>query len=430
MIARISLPIFAFSAVLGCCVYKPVCGFAGGSTFVIHPRRNRLSQEAAANNRVTRFSSTDGVMEPSTTSLDQSPTFGLYEVQEQLLVDRGAYEETIMNEHVESLQAHNPKGSGTSGGFASVANSKSRNSKSKQRSVTTSKTSQSQLQQIGRAHAQVLQRDGVVRIDNVLSKSAAEALRTWVFDHRDESIRLMEQGEIQSLDRFADVLLKSNRCDLTLPLGPAPVMDALFQVLCQSAVSDTLLATFSSDGSGSKDDTSETPVLYEFSTLISDPGSQRQVVHPDNPIQLHRGAQLQAASEPVLLTCFVALQDVQLEMGPTVWLPGTHIRQAHEQFFQNDASKDQLLQSSTKVLGVLPQGCCALYDSRVLHCGSANRSDRSRALFYFSFRNPKIPYPGNPASIRRSIGAAQYRLPQLQRILREYKSSGQQFELG
>jgi hypothetical protein len=48
------------------------------------------------------------------------------------------------------------------------------------------------------------------------------------------------------------------------------------------------------------------------------------------------------------------------------------------------------------VLGLLPKGCCAIFDSRTLHCGGANRSDKSRALFYFTFKNPKIGDPGNP----------------------------------
>lgn len=48
------------------------------------------------------------------------------------------------------------------------------------------------------------------------------------------------------------------------------------------------------------------------------------------------------------------------------------------------------------VLGLLPKGCCAIFDSRTLHCGGANRSDTSRALFYFTFKNPKIGDPGNP----------------------------------
>lgn len=55
-----------------------------------------------------------------------------------------------------------------------------------------------------------------------------------------------------------------------------------------------------------------------------------------------------------------------------------------------------------------------IYDSRVLHCGSANRSsNRCRAIFYFSFRHPDIMYPGNPPSIRHDLQVEQLTLESL-----------------
>jgi len=64
-------------------------------------------------------------------------------------------------------------------------------------------------------------------------------------------------------------------------------------------------------------------------------------------------------------------------------------------------------------LGTLAKGCCSIYDSRLLHCGSANRGKDSRAIFYFSFRNPAVAYPGNPASIRAELGSAKITLNDL-----------------
>jgi ectoine hydroxylase-related dioxygenase (phytanoyl-CoA dioxygenase family) len=159
-------------------------------------------------------------------------------------------------------------------------------------------------------------------------------------------------------------------------------------------------------------------VLYELSCLISDPGSQRQNVHPDNPVIEQSNL---SGNEPTLLTCFVALQDINLDMGPTVWIPKTHTKEVHEKF-QNeqpgydgeDSPKDEILRNSPHKLGMLKKGSCAIFDSRLLHCGSANRSeDTPRALFYFSFKNPKVGYPGNPASIRKEIGDANLGLEQL-----------------
>jgi ectoine hydroxylase-related dioxygenase (phytanoyl-CoA dioxygenase family) len=75
------------------------------------------------------------------------------------------------------------------------------------------------------------------------------------------------------------------------------------------------------------------------------------------------------------------------------------------------------------VLGTLSKGSCAIFDSRCLHCGTANRSDQSRALFYFSFKSPKVGHPGNPGSIRKGLGTAQVTLKALQDDL-EMRSDG------
>ena len=92
-----------------------------------------------------------------------------------------------------------------------------------------------------------------------------------------------------------------------VPLGDELITQALEEALCQSPVGATVASVFSDDA-----------VLHEFSCLMSDPGSQRQVIHPDTPYIEGKG--------PVLYTCFIALQDVTMDMGPTVWLPRTHTK--------------------------------------------------------------------------------------------------------
>ena len=112
-------------------------------------------------------------------------------------------------------------------------------------------------------------------------------------------------------------------------------------------------------------------MLYEFSTLISDPGSQRQVIHPDTP---YGGAGGAARDDPVLFTTFVALQDIRLDMGPTLFLPRTHTHEMHERFRDQKAGKDDLLKSVPSKCGLLPKGSATVFDSRLLHAGSANLS--------------------------------------------------------
>ena len=115
----------------------------------------------------------------------------------------------------------------------------------------------------------------------------------------------------------------------------------------------------------------------------------------------------------MLFTVFIALQDIRLDMGPTTFLPGTHTLNAHTAFQDNDATngesrKDKLISGNEAVLGMLPKGSCSIFDSRLLHAGTSNQSESdSRALFYFSFKKKTVGYPGNPASIRTELGAAQ-----------------------
>ena len=225
---------------------------------------------------------------------------------------------------------------------------------------------------------------------------------------RYQSEKEVKEGTIQPIQRFADVLLKQNRCDLTIPLGDEIISKALEESLCKSPVGSTIASIFTEDA-----------ILHEFSCLMSDSGSQRQNVHPDTPYLDGKG--------PVLYTCFIALQDVRLDMGPTTWFPKTHNKEAHDAFKDSspsegggDSPKDNLIKTQPAVLGTLPKGSCAIFDSRTLHCGTANKSDQSRALFYFSFKNPSVGYPGNPASIRQELANANVSLGALMEDLQSF----------
>ena len=87
-----------------------------------------------------------------------------------------------------------------------------------------------------------------------------------------------------------------------------------------------------------------------------------------------------------LYTFFVALQDVESNMGHTTFLPRTHCRAAHDLFNAGPRQKAQLIAASPAVQSGLAKGDAAIFDSRVLHCGGENSSlDRRRVLFYFTF---------------------------------------------
>jgi ectoine hydroxylase-related dioxygenase (phytanoyl-CoA dioxygenase family) len=329
------------------------------------------------------------VVDPAGTT-DVTVKAMLYKEQENILVGRGELEGTLMADTHTPIAASVVKGAGSSGGFGGGG-----------------KSPKQQLKTQAKAHAAVLRRDGVVRIDNVLPADQADQVRKFAYDLRQLSEEEVSRGEVTAKQRFANVLLKENRCDLTIPLGSKVIADALSSLLLDSAVGQTMQILLGPDA-----------VLYELSCMMSDPGSQRQVVHPDTPCS-------NDIDDPVLYTCFVALQDVQLDMGPTTWLPGTHTVDNHRLFRDEstpdgqESNKDKLLRTQPSVLGLLPKGSCGVFDSRLLHCGGANTSQTSRAIFYFSFKNHKIGNPGNPGSIRLEY-ISKFALSELEKELTLY----------
>lgn len=228
-----------------------------------------------------------------------------------------------------------------------------------------------------------LSQEGVVRLNGIISASTAATLREEILHRRADAFEAISSGgEDDWRNYFADVLLKRNRCDLLLPLkGNRGLQAALHEILMASPKLSSILQTaIGPDGT-----------LYELSALISEPGSPRQPVHPDNPHQEHSP----------LYTVFIALQDITNPMGPTIFLPKTNTAAAHAAY--NDApQRDAFLASRPSVAALLNAGDASLFDSRTMHCGGANDElgGETRVLLYMSFRNPRATEPiGNVGSI-------------------------------
>jgi ectoine hydroxylase-related dioxygenase (phytanoyl-CoA dioxygenase family) len=216
-----------------------------------------------------------------------------------------------------------------------------------------------------------LNKDGVVCINQVLQPATAERL----LDHVNKALEVALQGlqdgfEGVTSTAFGQVLNRVNRHDLKLALSPAPVQAAMEELL--DGVRPILASLL--DGEANAE-------LYELAALVSDPNAPGQPIHPDTP---HRDDQGIA-----VLTAFVALQDIGPEMGPTLFVPGTHTAEAHAAFNTADddgAAKLGLLRSRPSWRACVDVGTCYLFDSRVLHCGCANESPNRRVVFYASFR--------------------------------------------
>ena len=128
-------------------------------------------------------------------------------------------------------------------------------------------------------------------------------------------------------------------------------------------------------------------MIHELSSFIGDKGAPRQCVHADT-IVLPCPQYPDASMEP-MYTVFVALQDVDDAMGHTVFYPRTHTPKAHVMWnaAQKKGSSPQFLSSYQEgikaVQSNLKKGDVSIFDSRLLHCGMANKSDKRRVLFLF-----------------------------------------------
>ena len=139
--------------------------------------------------------------------------------------------------------------------------------------------------------------------------------------------------------------------------------------------------------------------LVEMSVLSTEPGADRQVLHPD--------AVVDAAHAP-MYSLFVALQDVEAEMGPTCFVLRTHNAASHAAMPAGPvtASARQLLRGAAAVDAPLCRGDAALYDARVFHAGGCNDPDAGarRGLLTLTFMRGPVP----PAPERRNAGGSAF----------------------
>jgi len=274
----------------------------------------------------------------------------------------------------------------------------------------------------------VVMDQGVARINSVLSDATVASLLDYINALLEESqnpTRMaadMEERELYAQQtRFSDVLGKLNRWDMLLPLEESPeVMQALYELLIDD--------DDDSDNTAMLADTIRSilgpaPQLYELGTLISDPGSERQLLHADYNYQPDFTPVV-----PPALTCFVALQDIAQSMGPTTFLPQSATARHHQEILaddnENPSADSSLLATSPNQLNTLGRGDCSIYNPMLLHCGGANRSDQRRVIFYFSFKNPKFDekdWPLAYASLSPDLRARGLTLPEIDGILKEWK---------
>jgi hypothetical protein len=295
----------------------------------------------------------------------------LYQDQQDAMLRRALVEQEILASNTLPMLAPkfkptSPK-AGTGFGAASVA------------------ASETPMMRLAVEQAKVVRKEGALRIDSAMTDECADALRAHVLEEQNAANLQAEDHPELSTKLFGVENARKHRCDLQLSLlrgGHKADHGGQVPEGQNHAVADALQELFGSTGTLRhiyENLVTSQGEFYELAAVITNPGSDRQQVHPDLPFQ----------SDAPLYVVFLALQDVTLDMGPTSFLPRTHTLESIELF--NDHSKrDDFLRKSKCVVSTLNKGDAVLFDARLLHCGNANISNSTRVLFNFSFRNPKV----------------------------------------
>jgi hypothetical protein len=208
----------------------------------------------------------------------------------------------------------------------------------------------SQAEPVQRAY-QCLLSNGYAILDHVLTEDKARELRA---DLMSRSTRYLENRELEDTLKVGE-----GRHMVPIDLAGAfrdPVVYA-----------NPVLVAVAREALGPD------AILESFGAVISSAGAKRQHVHRDGPLLFD------AAISPLLpahaLTFALPLVDMNDEHGTTALLPGSHRWQDYDQDGAVEAP-------------AIPVGSCVLWDFRLYHGGTANRSDVARPMLYGTFARP------------------------------------------
>lgn len=205
-----------------------------------------------------------------------------------------------------------------------------------------------------RVAAEVLAEEGVLQVVGMFSAEEASELRLHVDGILEESMQAVANG-VPYNQLFGKFMCRQHRYDVLLPLDDK-ILASVQRVLDHTAL-------FLGEAIG------EDCSMCELEALVSDPGSDVQPLHHDTKFD---------GSNPRVII-LVALQDVTESMGPTCFFPQTNTPEWHIAYMERGEEMEQLLEASPHILGLMAAGDAFIYDSRVLHFGSANRSHLTEA---------------------------------------------------
>ena len=234
--------------------------------------------------------------------------------------------------------------------------------------------------------AKVLREDGVIRLDNCLKKTTTTALRAHILRELALSRIDITTGVVGAREVLGMEAERKLRDDYLMSFGPPTVATEGEEhpMVSGHPMAVALNELFGDNGKLRQlyeIVVTKKGTMYELAVMVTEPGADRQMIHADMPY----------SKEPPLYSIFCALQDISMEMGPTVFLPGTATSHDHQRW-QDKKTFDEYLGSKIPTFALLKAGDLIVYDPRILHCGAENEleSGSTRAMFNVGFRNPKV----------------------------------------
>ena len=239
--------------------------------------------------------------------------------------------------------------------------------------------------------AKFLEAQGCVGVEKVLSEETCGELLAHV------NAAISNDSEDRANPNFGNVYSRKNRFDYKLDLKHPTVRKAAKEASWN--LRQILAKTCGNRNMGGSSSDEKQIELLELAALVSDPQSSRQPVHPDTNYRQNLCA----------VTTFIALQNVTEAMGPTLFIPETNTLEAHKSFQENlELGGPSLLKQNVKAL--LKTGDASVFDSRLLHCGTENVSEKRRVLFYITYGPKNAENPNRGFSTIREEFRGRYTL--------------------
>jgi len=243
-----------------------------------------------------------------------------------------------------------------------------------------------------------LERDGVVKIESALSPDLSDAIRYYIEDQKILAwFSGMEGEEVAAYREFYGQRHRENNCELQLSVlrgGFAGdnaknvsdterhiLADVLEEVIGANGTLSSLLDSLvTSNGE-----------LFELTALVTDPGNDAN----QTAIESVLPAQGRNTNPAPLYSIALALQDIDVNMGPTTFFLNTHTSESP--------------QNSERRISTMKKGDAIVYDARISSSYGTNdaQTGSTSMMLNISFRNPKTQVDmGYVGSLRQEYRGA------------------------